>query len=73
MYHVYMTASEVRLPPLTQKIWELRTEGQSVPAIAKLVDQPERRVRWLLQQAMARLDKSDPLGRLSRIDRKTAV
>ena len=65
--------SDPTLPPVSQRIWELRTEGRSVSAIAKLVEEPEDRVRWLLQRSMERLDKSDPLGRLPRPARRKSV
>ena len=54
------------LPPSLQRVWELRVEGLSVRAIAEQLHEPEERVRWQLGRAMARLERKDPLGILSK-------
>ena len=54
------------LPKALREVWDLRSEGMSITAIAKRIGEPEERVRWRIRRAMTVLSRPDPLGGLSK-------
>ena len=59
-------ADEQELSRDLKRVWDLRTQGLSVKAIADQMGVSEGRIRWRLASAMERLDRPDPLRRIHR-------